>query len=420
MAHSKPWYKRNGGDFVIAVMHFPDNDFRWTYSAIIDLLNDRDRPIPDDAHFICGVARVTKQKWTKIRAYLLQHGYLELTEDGCLTNPRFERERTERAGQREASVEAGREGGKRSAAARAERQSELALEENLPRNLQESDQLSSKKHTKFLQSLSEVSDEHSLKTNGKIEPPPQPTRARAAASEARDKISNNQPSDPNAPRARVGAPAPAHTREGAREGGGGAAAHPSNATAPAPDCLIDFDDDHGKLTMRCCEAAGIALRVRGNPAMWAKARGTVAEWQAAGVNVDRVAIPAIKAQRRAMTEPANSLAKFTAAVDTRKAKPRKRSERLPPAPPARFDFPDETQALAQFRRDLAQAIGTRSYADWCASIRFAIVEGGQGQVLQLQHRTEGNPLWQPGRVMEAHGSKLRSLAKQALGVTDAW
>lgn len=34
MAHSKPWYKRNGGDFVIAVMHFPDNDFRWTYSAI--------------------------------------------------------------------------------------------------------------------------------------------------------------------------------------------------------------------------------------------------------------------------------------------------------------------------------------------------------------------------------------------------
>jgi uncharacterized protein YdaU (DUF1376 family) len=128
MAHGRPWYKRAGGDFLMAVIHMPDAEHKWAYSAIIDMLNDRDRPIADEAGFISGFTGLSRKKWSIVRAYLLKHGYLALTDDGHLTNPRFERERADRHASQERSVEAGRKGGRASAAARAG-QGELGLDD---------------------------------------------------------------------------------------------------------------------------------------------------------------------------------------------------------------------------------------------------------------------------------------------------
>jgi len=92
MARHRPWYKRSGSDFVMATLGFPSSDHKWAYSAIIDMLNDRDRPLADDPGFICGFTGLSKQKWAAVRRWLIDGGYLIVVGDGCLSNPRFERE----------------------------------------------------------------------------------------------------------------------------------------------------------------------------------------------------------------------------------------------------------------------------------------------------------------------------------------
>jgi uncharacterized protein YdaU (DUF1376 family) len=127
MAHGRPWYKRNGSDFLFAAMSMPDAEHKWAYSAIIDMLNDRDRAIPDDAAFICGFTGLSRKKWAAVRAWLLAHrnadgepDKLLLNDAGDITNPRFERERLERIAERDAAAANGRKGGKKSAAMRAQ------------------------------------------------------------------------------------------------------------------------------------------------------------------------------------------------------------------------------------------------------------------------------------------------------------
>lgn len=277
MAHGRPWYKRGGGDFVMGVLHFPDNDHRWTYSAIVDILNDRDRPLADDPAFICGFARITKQKWTKVRTYLLEHGYLLLTEDGRITNPRFEREAAERDELHQRSVEGGREGGKRSAARRAG-QTELPLGDE---NLQETYQQTSKKLTNFSASFSEVSEPGSAENNDLAEPPPQPIRARVRG----ERIESYSHPTPN-PTPRGGS------------GSGAGRDHQSD---------LEEDPELEVLVGAVCEAAGFVPYDSQMPL----ARRTVAAWRSKGFSFDKTVLPVIRRVVARYPDATRTLGRFT-------------------------------------------------------------------------------------------------------------
>jgi uncharacterized protein YdaU (DUF1376 family) len=277
MAHGRPWYKRGGGDFVMGVLHFPDNDHRWTYSAIVDVLNDRDRPLADDPAFICGFARITKQKWKKVRSYLLDHGYLLLTDDGRITNPRFEREAAERAEQHERSVEGGREGGRRSAARRAG-QTELPLDDE---NLQETYQQTSKKPTNLVGSFSEVSDPGSPENSDLVEPPPQPIRARVRG----ERLESYSHPTPN--------PEP-HASNGA---GSGRDLNSNESDDPELDALVGA----------VCEAAGFVPY----PDQLPLAARTVAAWRDKGIDFEKTALPTIREIIARYPDRTRTLGRFT-------------------------------------------------------------------------------------------------------------
>ncbi len=182
MAHGRPWYKRSGGDLLMACLSMPDSDHKWAFSAIIDMLNDRDRPIADDAGFICGFTGLSKRRWAIVRAWLLAHGYLFIDARGHLSEPRFARELAEREKDHERAVEAGRAGGRKSAALRAAGQRDLDLgDEAQPQN----SELSPEKQAEE----SEINGAKSKdkppvpatghnKVNGLAQPPPQASRAR--------------------------------------------------------------------------------------------------------------------------------------------------------------------------------------------------------------------------------------------------
>lgn len=178
MAQGRPWYKRSGGDFVMATLSMPDAETKWAYSAIIDMLNDRDRPLADEAAFIVGFTGLTKQKWGRVRAYLLDHGYLKLTDDGRLTNPRFERECRERDEAHDMAVKHGRDGGKKSAAMRAAGQGDLDLgETDQGEKLEESGQVSSNLVASFSPDGADIETGKGRKSANGAQPPPQATRA---------------------------------------------------------------------------------------------------------------------------------------------------------------------------------------------------------------------------------------------------
>lgn len=195
MASGRPWYKRSGGDFVMATLGMPDADHKWAYSAIIDMLNDRDRPLADEAAFIVGFTGLTKQKWGRVRAYLIDHGYLALTSDGRLTNPRFEREQAERDAAHDQAVAAGRAGGKKSAAMRAAGQGDLDLgQTDQGENLEESSHVSSNLVASLSEETADIGKQKPRKSANGGQPPPQATRARKRL-EAREE-SHVQPPSP--------------------------------------------------------------------------------------------------------------------------------------------------------------------------------------------------------------------------------
>jgi hypothetical protein len=101
--------------------------------------------------------------------------------------------------------------------------------------------------------------------------------------------------------------------------------------------------------MACCEAAGLAARIASRPALLTQSLEIVKGWQSAGVDVLETAVPTIQEQLLNMTEPAHSLAKFSAAIDTRHAKARHYAKRngkpLPPPELPVFEFADEPAAM---------------------------------------------------------------------------
>lgn len=426
MAHNRPWYQREGGKMLVACMDLPDAEHKWAYSAIIDMLNDRDRPIDDDATFICSFTSLSKRKWTQVRAHLIAVGKLVLLADGRLSNPQFERERLARMDARERARDQGRIGGIKSAEARAA-QGSLNLENGDNRDEIEGDELNS---------------------IDIFEPPPSPlardihngSGKHQSAQKERENMPINAPKTPpkttrnsqpplenmgeiSSPRGRAGSrervleiredtsdkqtsakpPTHARTREG--------------PPIREPDCLLD-DPDLIRLASACTDAAGITARCRRNPAMWRAARLTVRSWRASGVDITGTAVPAIKRELKRMDEPANSLERFTACVDKAQAS---KPTRAPPPAKLEFDFPDEPPEMLAFRQQLARAVTPARYASFAAGVVFSIGdrEPGDHAVLWISPRSPKSS-WLPGRVAEENRVALQALAPQLLGVSHVW
>lgn len=370
MAHGRPWYKRSGGDFVMGTMSMPDAEHKWAYSAIIDMLNDRDRPIRDDKSFIIGFTGLSKNKWTRVRRYLIENGYLiECTNEkgeAHLTNPRFERERQARIADHERAVKNGRAGGLISAEMRR-RQGEFDLD---PKSEQTGN--NPKKTQKNGPKLGKSSGQTSEKVSGKTNPtskenkdmaqaPPQATRARE---EARGRESTHSTESPN-----------------------------HSASENRSD---DWFDD---MTIRCVRAAGLAARASSNDKLMAASNRIVREWVKAGIDIEATVIPVIEDAMADSDEPTSSLKRFSKAIDQEHRK-RVRKAPAPDAdidrPPARYDFEDEDDRIADGRKRLAKRIGEYRYR-WYFNdrIRFAIIDdhyldmipAGESRESEMAHST---------------------------------
>ena len=86
----RPWYKRYGADFVHGSLGLTLEE-KGAYSLCLDLIYDRQGPIPDDARWLAGVCGVSVRKWTSLRAALLKAGKLT-AENGFISNSRAEKE----------------------------------------------------------------------------------------------------------------------------------------------------------------------------------------------------------------------------------------------------------------------------------------------------------------------------------------
>jgi uncharacterized protein YdaU (DUF1376 family) len=297
MAAGRPWYKRSGGDFVMGTLHMP-MEARLAYSLIIDMLNDRDRPLPDDADFICGFTKLSKRKWRDVREFLLNdadangESRIYLNDRGELTNPRFEREREDRDRDGKAAAEAGSKGGKKAAELRAQRSAQGTLP------IDEIEKKSGKSRDKreingrFREDKLEINGHAHSENNNLAVAPPVAIRAREEAREEKreEEDSTTPTADPEPP---------ARTRAPARE--------------------AEAVDEEGKpdLMDTLAKVAGVA-GVHVNPAFpspYTRELDILRGWLKAGYDLDRTIIPTIE-NRAAHTreQEIRSLSFFSAAI----------------------------------------------------------------------------------------------------------
>lgn len=348
MVAGRPYYQAYPADFFTATQGW-DLDMKGPYRLIIDLLNERDRPIPDDPKFVAGVLGCSVQRWRKVRQYLLDHGKLVSSPDGLhLTNPRFERERAERAEKLTAAQQAGRAGGLKSAALRASQQ-EMDFDPDDPppepdsrartpaRHARTEKHKNGEKIEKLSQNFSKSSSSHSQlpkekphEFNGSIQPPPQAPYARDS-SETKEEDST-QPNSSTAPYAR------------AREGG-----------------RLD-DADLMTLYEAVCDAAGVAFV---QPGAIDRAMTQVEKWRDAGIDFEEVVVPAITQTVLSSDDPTRTLARFNAKVlhehARRKAAAKKGETYRPPQVP-KLNPDGEDPSFLPLRTDLLEVLGPDTYS----------------------------------------------------------
>lgn len=400
MVHNRKWYKREGSALIMASLGFPDAETKWVYSAIIDMLNDRDRPLTDDAGFICGFTGLTRKKWAIARRYLLEtmsasgEPFLILTNRGDLTNPRFEREHAERQRGHEEAVEYGREGGRKSAAMRAAGQGDLDLppgDDEPPVHARahgEPAKVARKSPRKSPESTPESHTNGAEKppaaspnNNDLAEPPPQATRARKSL-ELREEDSSH-PDSENEHRA-------------------------ENRLA---------DADLKQLFDAVCDAAGY------NPVSPAQIDRTfriVEEWKKAGFDFDKVVIPAIRASIAESPDPTRTIGRFTARIRHEHARAdangRNGTNYRPPPSPV-LEVGGEPKIMVEIRKALLQRLGPRAYAMLANDVRFeAVTDAGRGRkpLRVIDNRNPASRLMDGDRV-----TLMRNIA-QAHGFTEVW
>lgn len=399
MPAGRPWYQRGAADFIMAVRGW-DLEQAGAYSLILDHLNDRDRPLPDDDKFMAGLLHCSPQKWRKLRAFLIEQGKLVVTPDQYLTNPRFEREHAARFRTREEAILSGRAGGLASAARRAG-QAELPMNGEVPRahahahgtrvrrnptSSKDHPELSQKIGQNFSNSLAEPETKSVENQSPSPTPPSSSARGRQSQSQKNIHDSTHQ--------------GPSPVRACAREGPG----RLENA-----DLKLLFD--------AVCEAAGFNPV---QPAAIDRAMTQVEKWRDLDIDFDTVVIPAIHAQILESDEPTRTLGRFNARVlhehARAKAAAKKGEAYTPPEIPI-LSPEGEDPGFFALRTDLLELLGPVSYCQAFNRIRFDDAGECQGdkhplKLLGLPHQTD--PL--------VHGRLAPELRRAALayGYTEIW
>lgn len=108
----RPWYKRYGADFVHGTLGMTLEE-KGAYSIVLDLIYDRQGPIPDDARYIAGACGCSVRKWNAIRERLIDIGKIVVRGD-MISNFRAEKELENAAKTSRKLAESGRKGGEKS------------------------------------------------------------------------------------------------------------------------------------------------------------------------------------------------------------------------------------------------------------------------------------------------------------------
>lgn len=82
-----PWYKRYPKDFFDGTVNLTFEE-KGAYTLCLDMMYRNGGPIPDDPHIIRNQLGCSMQLWKKLRKSLIEHGKLQVTDDGRLANSR--------------------------------------------------------------------------------------------------------------------------------------------------------------------------------------------------------------------------------------------------------------------------------------------------------------------------------------------
>jgi uncharacterized protein YdaU (DUF1376 family) len=326
------WYPRDPSAFLMATAHY-DLETKGAYSTLIDLLNERDRPLPNEDRFISGILGCSPQKWRKIRDLLLRDGKIVLNSEGQITNPRYEREAKARGIEHAKAVEDGRKGGKISAARRAG-QAELDLDagfDDEPENPNNGKRVAkdSQKSCNSFQTPSRNPEEKPNEINGTPQPPPQAPRAR-----------ENQNQKLYSP--------------------------PISSSGTN---ALDRPDLHA-LMERVCEAAGYRPM---NPTQISRSLAFVEDMVKNEIDFDETVIPVVEAEMAKSKEPTRTLGRFRDAILHQQARSKaSRKQGQKPRPPDKpILAPDgEAEIFLKLRTELLNRCSAPIYCASFNSVRF--------------------------------------------------
>lgn len=344
MVAGRPWYHAYPADFFTATQGW-DIDLKGPYRLLIDLLNERDRPFPDDPKFVAGILGCSVQRWKKVRAFLLEQGKLIPTEDGeHLTNPRFEREHEERLEKRTAAQMNGHLGGLERARRAGQTDLDFDADSHVHARVTHTARTertgTSKKNAKKIEKSSEKPSSHSQLLGHETTENPEKSQGSASLrARARDQSPEGDSTQPN----RV------------CDSRGGRLA----------------DADLKTLYDTVCEVAGVSFV---QPSAIDRAMTQIEKWKDAGVDFDEVAIPAIRSVVLESDEPTRTLGRFNARVmhqhARRLAAEAKGQSYTPPALPV-LNPDGEDPSLLPLRTDLLETLGAQQY---CIALNRVILE----------------------------------------------
>lgn len=89
--HDRPWHKRYHSDALAGYLNLSLEE-RGAYTTLLDLLYDRGRPFPDNDRLIAGYLGVSPRKARAVVQVLIEKGKLYRTDEGELSNRRFDKE----------------------------------------------------------------------------------------------------------------------------------------------------------------------------------------------------------------------------------------------------------------------------------------------------------------------------------------
>lgn len=110
---AKPWHRRYHSDALAGMLSLTLEE-RGAYQTCLDLIYDRQGPIPDNDRLLAGYMGCSIRKWKALRERLLMLGKL-IARDGMLTNARAEKEIENDAKTARKHAENGLKGGRKRA-----------------------------------------------------------------------------------------------------------------------------------------------------------------------------------------------------------------------------------------------------------------------------------------------------------------